>query len=128
MDCEGQSPHNPRKRARSPSEVNFPTNSTDAITMSTDERPEHSRYTRQPKRMRRNKDIPEYDAPIDKNILGGMERGNPLSRKNLKKESKRAKKGHKVKMGMGEIEKGEGVGGQQMEVDYDDEFSFTFKA
>jgi nuclear GTP-binding protein len=76
--------------------------------------------------MRRNKDVPEYDSPIDRHILEGMEKGNPLSRKNLKKESKRVRKAHKVKMG---IEKGGGVGVGQMEVDHDDdEFRFTFKA
>ncbi|XP_006456475.1 hypothetical protein AGABI2DRAFT_188406 [Agaricus bisporus var. bisporus H97] len=122
MDCEGQSSRNPRKRSRSPSEINAPINPSQ-ITMQNDDRPEYSRYTRQPKRLRRNKDVPEYDAPIDSHVVERMEKGNPLSRKNLKKESKRARKAHKAKM---RIEKGEDEG--EMEVDHSEAFHFTFTA
>ncbi|KAG5634932.1 hypothetical protein H0H81_000298 [Sphagnurus paluster] len=48
--------------------------------------------TRQPKRQRKTKEVPAYDAPPDAHVLHRMDRGNPLSRRNLKKEAKRARK------------------------------------
>ncbi|KAJ3575323.1 hypothetical protein NP233_g1179 [Leucocoprinus birnbaumii] len=94
MDYEGSFPQNPRKRSRSPSEIDVtPPNSiqpsTNNTPMENDDRPE---YARQPKRRRKNKDVTDYDAPIDKHVLEHMERSNPLSRKNLKKRIKESKK------------------------------------
>ncbi|KAF5350010.1 hypothetical protein D9756_009114 [Leucocoprinus leucothites] len=123
MDYDGSSPRNPRKRSRSPSEVDVAPPgsippSTNGIPMESDDRPE---YIRQPKRRRKNKDIPDYNAPIDKNVLDRMERSNPLSRKNLKRESKRARKAFKAQMTAEQA-----VGGG-MDIDHD-ELQFTFMA
>ncbi|TRM66546.1 hypothetical protein BD626DRAFT_565649 [Schizophyllum amplum] len=43
-------------------------------------------YTRQPKRMRKNHDLPEYEkAP-------NLGKNNPMNRRSLKKDAKRARK------------------------------------
>ncbi|KDR73039.1 hypothetical protein GALMADRAFT_252454 [Galerina marginata CBS 339.88] len=110
----------PRKRSRSPSEVpqNFqhpPSVSDDPNAMDS----EPNRYTRQPKRQRKSKDVPAYDAPPDKHVLDQMSRSNPLNRKGLKKEAKRARKAHRVRA--------EPSSGGGMEID-DDGLQFTFMA
>ena len=74
---------------------------------------------RQPKRQRKAKHIPEYGAPPDDHVLKRMERSNPLGRKNLKKEAKRARKAHRAKSDPGS--------GGGMEVD-DLGLQFTFMA
>lgn len=75
-------------------------------------------HTRQPKRQRKSKEVPAYDAPPDAHVLKRMERSNPLSRRVLKKEAKRARKAQRVRT--------ESVAGG-MEVDAD-ELEFTFMA
>ncbi|KIY44465.1 P-loop containing nucleoside triphosphate hydrolase protein, partial [Fistulina hepatica ATCC 64428] len=47
---------------------------------------------RKPKRQRRNKDVPAYDAPPDANVRKHMSSSNPLNRRNMKREAKRARK------------------------------------
>ena len=79
--------HIPRKRSRSPSTV--------ATDGSLTQNPDPS-SVRQAKRQRRSKDIPSYDAPPDHNVLQQMARSNPLNRRSLKREAKRAKKAHRV--------------------------------
>lgn len=123
MEYEGASPRNPRKRSRSPSEIDAPSMSSSktlgGVLMEGDDRAE---YTRQPKRRRKNKDVPDYHAPIETHVLNRMERSNPLSRKNLKRESKRARKAQKAKM---LAERSTGAG--EMDIDHD-ELQFTFMA
>ncbi|KAF9448422.1 P-loop containing nucleoside triphosphate hydrolase protein [Macrolepiota fuliginosa MF-IS2] len=115
MEYEGPPPHNPRKRSRSPSEIGALPGD---IPMESDDQP---RYVRQPKRRRKNKDIPDYHAPIDDHVLERMERSNPLNRKNLKREAKKARKAHKV------ATLAERSAGGGMDVDRD-ELQFTFMA
>jgi len=103
----------PRKRSRSPSEVS---NVFRAGAMSTE--PE-ARYVRQPKRQRKSKDVPAYDAPLDEHVLRQMGKSNPLSRRMLKRESKRARKAFRAK-------RDGGVEGS-MDID-DDGLQFTFMA
>jgi nuclear GTP-binding protein len=122
MDYEKSSPRNSRKRSRSISEADAaPVRAGKTLA---DDAPRESRtdYARQPKRRRKNKDIPDYHAPIDKHALERMDRSNPLSRRNLKRESKRARKAHKAKM---LVERGAVAG--EMDIDRD-ELQFTFMA
>jgi len=99
-------PGGPRKRPRSASITLAPGPNPHFGTNG--EVPAH--VLRQPKRQRKSKDVPEYSSPPDDHVLKRMERGNPMSRKNLKKEAKRAKKAHRVKSN-------QGSGGGGMEVD-----------
>ena len=104
----------PRKRSRSPSEAS---NVIRAGAMTTE--PE-TRYLRQPKRQRKSKDVPAYDAPLDEHVLRQMGKSNPLSRRVLKRDAKRAKKALRVKKSRGDV-------GGSMDVD-DDGLQFTFMA
>ncbi|KAF5331593.1 hypothetical protein D9611_007570 [Ephemerocybe angulata] len=63
---------------------------------------------RQPKRQRRNKDVPEYDAQPDANVLKRMERSNPLSRRNLKGDRKKERRAAKLVARKMREEMGEG--------------------
>jgi len=83
MESDDLKPIIPRKRSRSPSE---------APTPALEPNPSEPNFTRQPKRQRKSKDIPAYDAPPDNHILQRMDRSNPLSRKTLKREAKKARK------------------------------------
>lgn len=51
-----------------------------------------ARADRAPKRLRRNKDVPAYDAPVDLHARRAMHGSNPLSRKSLKKDAKKARR------------------------------------
>ncbi|KAF7976886.1 hypothetical protein HWV62_5429 [Athelia sp. TMB] len=75
-------------------------------------------HTRIPKRQRRNKDVPDYHAPVE---ALSISRNNPMSRKVLKKEAKKARRDatrlHKANVGGG------------MDVDSDGSaLQFTFMA
>ncbi|KAF9005046.1 P-loop containing nucleoside triphosphate hydrolase protein [Cyathus striatus] len=105
MESDDLTPTIPRKRSRSPSVSVAPTI-------------DNTQFVRQPKRQRKSKDIPEYDAPPDAHVLSRMDRSNPLSRRSLKKDAKRARKAHRVQMQSAPA---------GMEVDAD-ELQFTFMA
>jgi len=116
MDEDGKQELEPQigqKRPWSPSLAptvdlsNAPMISADAL------QPNH---VRQPKRQRKMKEVPGYNALPDQHVLKQMERSNPLSRKVLKKEAKRARKLHRIR-----TEPGTG----SMEVD-EDGLQFTF--
>lgn len=81
-------------------------------------------YVRQPKRQRKSKDVPAYDALPDAHVLKGMGKSNPLNRRVLKREAKRARRAGRVRNKAGG--EGGGVGGG-MEID-DDGLAFTFIA
>ncbi|KAG6903438.1 hypothetical protein C0995_005461 [Termitomyces sp. Mi166 len=108
MNDTEMTPTNSRKRPRSPSVAS----DTDNVPMVGPETvPSYA--TRQPKRQRKTRDVPAYDAPPDEHVLRNMDRGNPLSRRNLKKEAKRARKAHRAKatVGSGVMDvDGEGLG------------------
>src|SRR6266576_2075415 len=87
MISDDLAPHIPRKRSHSPSPSTVAT-----VDQSLD--PSHAP---QAKRQRRSKDVPSYDAPPDQHVLQQMARSNPLNRRALKKEAKRARKAHRVK-------------------------------
>jgi len=106
----------PRKRSRSPSISEGPQNPHQINPSMEQNVPSY--LSRQPKRQRKNKEIPAYDAPLGDNELAQMGKSNPLGRKNLKKDAKRARKAHRVKADPSH-------GG--MEVD-DDGLEFSFMA
>ena len=83
MESDDLKPIIPRKRSRSPSEALTPTPGPNS---------NEQKLTRQLKRPRKSKDIPAYDAAPDEHILQRMDRSNPLSRKILKREAKKARK------------------------------------
>ncbi|KAF8151643.1 hypothetical protein B0H34DRAFT_728416 [Crassisporium funariophilum] len=117
MESDDLKPVIPRKRSRSPSEVPL-LNNLSSVGGAGEAA---SQYTRQPKRQRKSKDVPSYDALPDAHVLQRMDRSNPLSRKALKKDAKRARKAHRVK-----VQASPGGGGG-MEVD-DEGLQFTFMA
>lgn len=114
-------PRGSRKRARSPSPA--ATNNTDpenARMMST-ATPSH---VRQPKRQRKSKDIPAYDALPEAHVLKGMGKSNPLNRRVLKREARKARRAGRARGKTGGEGEGGGAGGS-MEVD-DDGLAFKF--
>lgn len=88
MESDDLIPRIPRKRSLSPSVVGPEPTST---------RP------RAPKRLRRTKDIPEYDAPI---LAASLAKSNPMNRKVLKKEAKKVRRANRgaVAAGSGGME------------------------
>ena len=113
----------PRKRSRSPSETatNPNTDPTSINSMAVVDSTDLSRYHRQPKRARKSKEIPAYDAPPDTHVLHQMGKSNPLGRKTLKRDAKRARKAHSIRT------TNTGGSGAGMEVD-DEGLQFTFMA
>ncbi|TFK22857.1 hypothetical protein FA15DRAFT_671103 [Coprinopsis marcescibilis] len=109
------------KRARSPSPSPEPAGSIPTVDMDapTTEAPSH--YARQPKRQRKNRDIPEYHAKPDRHVLERMGQSNPLNRRALKKDAKRARRQMQLKA------KAEGAPESEMQIDHD-ELEFTFMA
>jgi nuclear GTP-binding protein len=105
----------PCKRSRSPSEVLTPAPNSN-----------EPRFVRQPKRQRKSKDVPAYNAAPDEHILKRMDRSNPLSRKILKREAKKVRKAgmQRTKRDMSALGKA-----AEMDVDADDQgLQFTFMA
>lgn len=96
-----------RSRSRSPS----------PITSSTVKEPP-SYATRAPKRQRRAKDVPEYDAPVNAHAIA---RGNPMNRRMLKKDAKKARRAAN-KAALAEHSRSGG-----MDIDKED-LEFTFMA
>jgi nuclear GTP-binding protein len=76
MESDDLAPAIPRKRSRAPSP---------AASVFTDD----SRIQRMPKRLRRNKDVPAYDV-AEKAAQALL--ANPLSRRALKKDAKKARR------------------------------------
>ena len=107
MESDDLKPVIPCKRSRSPSEVLTPAPNSN-----------EPKFVRQPKRQRKSKDIPAYNAAPDEHVLKRMDRSNPLSRKVLKREAKKARKAG--------IQR---TKGSAMDVDADDQgLQFTFMA
>ena len=105
----------PCKRSRSPSEV-----LTSASAQPNSNEP---KFIRQPKRQRKSKDIPAYNAAPDEHVLKRMDRSNPLSRKILKREAKKVRRA-----GMQRAKRDTALGkAAAMDVDADDRgLQFTF--
>ncbi|KAF8197009.1 P-loop containing nucleoside triphosphate hydrolase protein [Pholiota molesta] len=100
----------PRKRSRSPSLMPDDTNGTSNLRT-------YLRYYH-------TLDIPSYDVAPDHHILAQMGKSNPLSRKALKKDAKKARKAHRA---LTQAHTHTASGGGGMEVD-DDGLQFTFMA
>ncbi|KJA18946.1 hypothetical protein HYPSUDRAFT_56903 [Hypholoma sublateritium FD-334 SS-4] len=109
----------PRKRSRSPSLVPpVPDISSERVAMPFNQADALTWQSRQPKRQRKNKDIPAYDAPPDRHILQQMGKSNPLSRKALKKDAKRARKAHRTDAGTTPSGGGMDVDGESLEFSF----------
>ena len=93
MESDDLKPIIPCKRSRSPSEALTPAPNSN-----------EPKFVRQPKRQRKSKDIPAYNAAPDEHVLKSMDRSNPLSRKILKREAKKVRKAgmHRTK-GSGDV-------------------------
>ena len=111
-----------RKRSHSPSPT--PLNETDSENVHMASLPgTPPNYVRQPKRQRKSKDVPAYDALPEAHVLKGMGKSNPLNRRVLKREAKRARRAGRVRGKTG----GERELGGGMEID-DEGLAFTFVA
>lgn len=109
------------KRPRSPSPPPPSTTpDTQSITNSNSFSIHNNQPKRQPKRLRKSKEIPSYDSNLSEHILSQTERGNPLSRKTLKKEKRKVRKVMRAKM--------KALRGDGMEVDSLEGLEFTFMA
>ncbi|KAI1791556.1 hypothetical protein LXA43DRAFT_1010761, partial [Ganoderma leucocontextum] len=92
MESDDLAAHIPRKRSRSPSgSVLSAPASTSTTRVSVTAVNENARQPA-PKRLRRSHEVPAYDAPIAEHARQRMAGANPLSRKVLKKEAKKARR------------------------------------
>ena len=102
MESDDLAPRIPRKRSRSPSPsaASISTITESSLTAAP---PSSFRATGiahdddgarppAPKRLRRSHDVPDYHAPVDEHTRRSMAGANPLSRKVLKKEAKKARR------------------------------------
>ncbi|KAI0766990.1 hypothetical protein C8Q74DRAFT_1354828 [Fomes fomentarius] len=112
MESDDLAPHIPRKRSRSPS-----TASNDDLRT----RPPA------PKRLRRSHEVPDYHAPLDEHTRRAMASGNPLGRRVLKREAKKARRAANRAAQLEKVHAHvAGAGGQGMEVDEDVSLEATF--
>ena len=123
MESDDLKPIIPCKRSRSPSESLTPASAPAPAPNSNE-----PKFVRQPKRQRKSKDIPAYNAAPDEHVLKSMDRSNPLSRKILKREAKKVRKA-----GMRRTKGSEDMSvlgkATAMDVDVDDQgLQFTFMA
>ncbi|KAI0327889.1 P-loop containing nucleoside triphosphate hydrolase protein [Cubamyces sp. BRFM 1775] len=89
MESDDLAAHVPRKRSRSPSPSmsSITTTTRASATISdVDARPPA------PKRLRKSHDVPDYHAPVDEHARRAMASSNPLSRRVLKREAKKARR------------------------------------
>ncbi|TFK91735.1 P-loop containing nucleoside triphosphate hydrolase protein [Polyporus arcularius HHB13444] len=88
MESDDLAPHIPRKRSRSPSvlSVSLDASSRVSVTVNDNARPPA------PKRLRRSHDVPDYHAPMDEHVRKAMAGANPLNRRVLKREAKKARR------------------------------------
>ena len=98
MVSDDLAPHIPRKRSRSPSVLSVTTASTAdtaagrrgsaaaPATVHDAARPPA------PKRLRRSHEVPDYHAPVDEHARRAMASANPLGRRVLKREAKKARR------------------------------------
>lgn len=118
MESDDLKPTIPCKRSRSPSEALTPVPNSN-----------EPKFVRQPKRQRKSKDIPAYNAAPDEHVLKSMDRSNPLSRKILKREAKRARKAGMQRRINGSGDMSALGKAPAMDVDVDDQgLQFTFMA
>ena len=121
MESDDLAPIIPRKRSRSrsPSQAPMPVAALGPNSNNNSE----PRFVRQPKRQRKSKIIPTYDAAPDEHILQRMDRSNPLSRKIFKREAKKARKAG-VQRRKGNVSALNGKA--EMDVDDQEGLQFTF--
>ena len=117
MESDDLAPIIPRKRSRSPSQASM------SVALGPNSNNSEPKFIRQPKRQRKSKIIPTYDAAPDEHILQRMDRSNPLSRKIFKREAKKARKAG-VQRRKGNVSALNGKA--EMDVDDQEGLQFTF--
>ncbi len=133
MESDDLAPRIPRKRSRSPStasvaSVPLTVSSTSAARGRTRIESDDSRARPPaPKRLRRSHEVPDYHAPLDEHTRRTMASGNPLSRRVLKREAKKARRAANRAAQLEKVHaQVAGAGGQGMEVDEDVSLEATF--
>ncbi|RPD68714.1 P-loop containing nucleoside triphosphate hydrolase protein [Lentinus tigrinus ALCF2SS1-7] len=92
MESDDLAPRIPRKRSRSPSEsVASLSTITDASHAPQAQVTDTARPPA-PKRLRRSREVPDYHAPVDEHARRTMASANPLGRRVLKREAKKARR------------------------------------
>ena len=88
MESDDLASHLPRKRSRSasPTPSVLSTTTRASVTASGEARPPA------PKRLRRSHEVPAYDAPVEEHARRAMASANPLGRRVLKREAKKARR------------------------------------
>ncbi|KAI0820870.1 P-loop containing nucleoside triphosphate hydrolase protein [Trametes gibbosa] len=86
MESDDLASHVPRKRSRSASPAPSVVSTATRTTANPAARPPA------PKRLRRSHDVPAYDAPVEEHARRAMAGANPLSRRVLKREAKKARR------------------------------------
>ena len=101
MQSDDLAPRIPRKRSRSPSTASVsgpspfpPSSSTLTSNSASTHARDHADGTRPPapKRLRRTHDVPDYHAPVEEHARRAMASANPLGRRVLKREAKKARR------------------------------------
>ena len=118
MESDDLAPHVPRKRSRSASPTPSASSSTlargsgfgpSSASANDDARPPA------PKRLRRAHEVLDYHAPVEEHARRAMASANPLSRRVLKREAKKARQAAK------RASRAAAAGRAGMEVDRDEE-------
>lgn len=112
MESDDLTPSVPRKRYRSVSPSPVPSDTMQSETPT----------QRIPKRLRRSHDIPAYDAPVEEHARRTMATANPLSRRVLKQEAKKARRAATRAMNL------QKMSGGGMEIDDEGGLGATFLA
>ncbi|KAH9850486.1 P-loop containing nucleoside triphosphate hydrolase protein [Lenzites betulinus] len=86
MESDDLASHIPRKRSRSASPTPSVVSTATRATVNPNARPPA------PKRLRRSHDVPAYDAPVEEHARRAMAGANPLGRRVLKREAKKARR------------------------------------
>ena len=96
MESDDLTPRIPLKRSRSPSTASIASTNPPASASPTPTAPLHADNDRArppaPKRLRRSHEVPDYHAPVDEHARRAMAGANPLSRRVLKQEAKKARR------------------------------------
>ncbi|RPD55362.1 P-loop containing nucleoside triphosphate hydrolase protein [Lentinus tigrinus ALCF2SS1-7] len=92
MESDDLAPHIPRKRSRSPSVASFSTVTDASHATPAQAQTNDTARPPAPKRLRRSHDVPDYHAPVDEHARRAMASANPLGRRVLKREAKKARR------------------------------------
>lgn len=92
MESDDLAPHIPRKCSRSPSVASVASTTRTSTSLSAPTASSEGARPPAPKRLRRSHDVPAYDAPVEEHARRAMASANPLGRRVLKREAKKARR------------------------------------